>query len=477
MGLPADEGLPVFTRLLDDANAGARSMALYGLTQYGAAALPALAKVLDCYAEPHEDVAVRAAEVIGAMGPGASAAVTALSERLQSDGPRRVEVATVAALGGIGAGAGDALPVLERELTSPDAEIALAAWRAMGAIRNEPPLQDDRLAEGGAALFAGREGFRAFQGLQESRLPRERRLRLLHAVLRSPPPVPERIVAIEALGALGPSDPMSAKLLLEAIDAPQHAVAVAGGAALQRLSPTDPRTLDVLVAALSGKSERVMLGAAQAVARFGAAAAPAVPPVVRALRRSAGQTDHRLIGAYLDILRAVGPPAHAAVPVLTGMLAEHALVYQGRQSQPALAVRSYVLLTLADVGITVHAIPTIIDVLANEQSVRMIAAGARAAGALPDGQESVVPFLLRLLERGFADSVISLSPIETTFFVPQPLRTSGRLEVIRALERIGPPARGAVPLLRARAADPPIRSTFYPAYQGEAARVAAVLSR
>jgi len=166
---------------------------------------------------------------------------------------------------------------------------------------------------------------------------------------------------------------------------------------------------------------------------------------------------------------------------LTSLLAIDAPIYQDRTRFSSMFIRKYVLLTLTDIGITSEAIPAIIDELSNAAHLENVAAAARAAGALPERQEVVVPYLAGVLTRMRLPKdahALDLNTIGLTRFSPDTPVTSLPLEVIRALVRIGSAAKSSVPVLRARAQDPAMSSPdYYLPYQAEAARAADILSK
>jgi hypothetical protein len=159
------------------------------------------------------------------------------------------------------------------------------------------------------------------------------------------------------------------------------------------------------------------------------------------------------------------------------MLAEDSLIYQGRPSCLARAVRRYLLLTLADVGMPAEAIPTVLDELTNALEPATLAAAARAAGTVSRGQDQVVPFLKRALARRGLETGVRLETIESRSGPATEPNTSPYLEIVRALARLGPAAKAALPELRERARDAVRQSPYFPAYQQEAARVAETLSQ
>jgi hypothetical protein len=106
--------------------------------------------------------------------------------------------------------------------------------------------------------------------------------------------------------------------------------------------------------------------------------------------------------------------------------------------------------------------------------VHSFAGAALAAAALgPDAREAV-PFLMRALKPDFRDHRVTFEQ----FFAevsPSGTYTSGRIEAIRALARIGSDAREAVPLLTELAKHEPVSSSRIPPYQDEARKALAAI--
>ncbi len=412
------------------------------------------------------------------------AEAAALLQQLQSGRlMHRSRVATIIALGKLGPAAVAAVPALELELTNPMAEIATEAFKALGLIRNEPPLDPSALRESGRKLlaapseiFRGRNAYRAFQGLRT--LPREEAMKFLREALINDVPLAQQVVVLDEIERLGPADPDTVGAILPSLASPHGLIMSNAVAALAKAPLDDPKLREVLAGALFWHSDQAAVEAAKLLARSAPAAAACVPKVVAALKQSTGRTDFRRLGAYMLLLRAAGREASApAVPVVVGFLSETALIYQGRDPFFAKNVRRYVLITLGDIGAPPEAIPVIIDELTNPLESATIAAAARAAGAVTSEREKVVPFLKKALARRGLDSGVRLDTIEIKTMPPPPMDTSPYLEIIRALTRLGPTAKEAVPELNLRARDPIRRSPQFPPYQQAAAKAAVELSK
>lgn len=395
----------------------------------------------------------------------------------------RARVATIVALGKLGPAATAAMPALESELTSPIAEVATEAFKALGTVRDEPPLDPAALRESGRKLltapseiFRGRSAYRAFQGLRA--LSREEAMKFLREALFNDVPLPQQVIALDEIARLGPADADTIGAVLPSLASPHGLVMSNAVAALAKAPLDDPKVREVLAGALLWHSDQAAVEAAKLLARSAPAAAACVPKVIATLQQSTGRTDFRRIGGYMLLLRAAGREATApAVPVLVGFLSETAPIYQGRDPFFAKNVRRYVLITLGDLGAPPEAIPVIIDELTNPLESATIAAAARAAGAVTSEQEKVVPFLKRALARRGLDSGVRLDTIEIKTMPPPPPETSPYLEIIRALARLGPTAKEALPELNLRARDPVRRSPQFPPYQQAAAKAALQLAK
>jgi hypothetical protein len=207
-----------------------------------------------------------------------------------------------------------------------------------------------------------------------------------------------------------------------------------------------------------------------------AALPPYASAMAEALRRSTGTNNFRRVGAYLHVLRAIGPEAAQVAPALAKLLPETAPIYQGLLPFYARSIRRYLLLTLSDIGVPPEAVPVIIDEPNAALEPPTIAAAARAAGRIGTAPDQVVPFLKRALSEKGLDVAVRLETIEVKTPRFNGTETSPYLEIIRALEQLGPAAKDAIPVLRTRARDAVRHSGYSLPYQQEAARVAEKLS-
>lgn len=174
--------------------------------------------------------------------------------------------------------------------------------------------------------------------------------------------------------------------------------------------------------------------------------------LLAALLACNGSTDHEIVAAHVDALRRA--PSEEAGRALVALLPEQAPVYQGRGPNEAARLRGYVFAALADTGAPAEALPFIVEELQYGHRAYSLAAAARAAGVLERMATPAVPSLVRMLSAAtFHDDQVCLDEYNAAGPCPDP--TTARLEAVRALGRIGPGARAALPALRALARSEP----------------------
>jgi hypothetical protein len=217
---------------------------------------------------------------------------------------------------------------------------------------------------------------------------------------------------------------------------------------LQRMAPASTA---VLGEALSHDDNRVRVQSAIALRRLGTNAASAVPAITKLFDRAAkGEVGIRETGVCLDVLRALGTNAATASAAVAALLPEQSLIYRNVEKHEVERFRGFLFATLAEIGVPKEAAPFIADALANadDRMAYGFAGAARAAASLGSDAENLLPFLLRPLQKDTPQEFLDFDQFEAH------LATSGeyttcQIESLRALRRIGPPARSAIPIVRA----------------------------
>ena len=164
-------------------------------------------------------------------------------------------------------------------------------------------------------------------------------------------------------------------------------------------------------------------------------------PLVRLLLSADGQTDHRILAAVLDLIRAKGYQAEGLAEVLSSLLSHQAAIYQERDKWQVLRLRAYLFATLSDIGFPDSALPMLVDALAyvdERMSAVEFGAAVHAVGGLGEKGRPFIPFLLRTVTERFAEEEFSLERYEAAY--PPEEATTVQLEVAKALAAVCTPA-------------------------------------
>lgn len=169
----------------------------------------------------------------------------------------------------------------------------------------------------------------------------------------------------------------------------------------------------------------------------GPAATAAIPAISHLLAGSDGATDHLVLAAALDVLRALKHRAAPTAETLSGLLPYRCKLYTGRDKLLVIRLRSYLMVTLSDIGVPTSALPALLDTLAHLDERLMpleVGAAARAVGSLGPRGRDFAPYLLDTLTQRLSEEEFSLERYEPQF--PPEEATTIQLEAVRSLGRI-----------------------------------------
>lgn len=177
----------------------------------------------------------------------------------------------------------------------------------------------------------------------------------------------------------------------------------------------------------------------------GPAAEAATPVLCDLLDQSDGATSHLLVASVLDVFRSLGPRAAPAAETLSRLLPQRHKLYRDRDKWLVIRLRSYITVTLSEIGFPSSALPAVLDTLAHadEQMTAMeIGAAVRAAGSLGPRGHDLAPYLLDTLTQRISEEEFSLERYESQF--PPGEATTVQLEAVRSLGRISSAKDGEV---------------------------------
>lgn len=365
--------------------------------------------------------------VLAEIGAEAAAAVEPLA-KVAADAPIEERVQAILALAAIGEPATAAAPQLLAALEAPDASLRYVAAYALGQIRAK---DGDAALEKAAAsddqfLASIASWARARINPDDDALRTKAVDRLEEELTDESPAL--RQAAIDGMsGLVDGLDEAGRKNLAEklvtALEDPVPSVGLAAGGALIRLGSD---AVGPLTRALAVPDTRN--AAMELLAEIGAAAAPAIEPMIAGL--SDEDAGYRANAAMA--IAAIGPEAKAAVPALEKLLGDEAAAPEARFTA------AY---ALGRIGPAAAAAEPLVRKLAESADEMMATVGVWAAIKInPDDAtlfDSAIPKLRHALRQE---------------------REMVRLEAAVALGEIGPRAATALPMLEMLAEEDPSRA-------------------
>jgi len=169
----------------------------------------------------------------------------------------------------------------------------------------------------------------------------------------------------------------------------------------------------------------------------GSDSAPQVAALCEFLRHCDGATDHRAVAAVLDRLRTLGAGASGAGETLSDLLGHRSSLYRDRDKIQVVRLRSYILVTLSDIGVPRSSEPLLADAIEHFDERLMaveIGSAARAVGMLGHAGRRFILSLVGMLSEYLSEQEFTLVRYEQEFTRSE--ATTIQLEAIRALGMI-----------------------------------------
>jgi hypothetical protein len=431
----------ILTRMLAVSSERVKEWALRGLGEHSGdkrAATPALLQIA-CDGRADEMSRALAVRVLGTT-PMDSETVTKLVSQVGSSG-KELSALLLEMIGSAGEAAEPVVPALRKFLNAPEALVQYYAFEALQKLDRSPAG-----AEQPAHYHAAQRLARLDPDASAAELP----ARSLAALEDPTSPGYLRGVALRKLVASG-DHPKAVRAVLNSVGDSDAFISELAANVLAKTDGIAAIRADVLAASLAHADGRVRLHSAAALRRMGPKAVSAVPAIANLMREaSAGRANIRETGVCLDVLRVLGSNAVPASAAVAALLPENCAVYRSVEKHEVDRFRGFLFATLAEIGVPKEALPFIADALVNSDN-RMsyaFAGAARAAGASGRDAAELLPHLVRPLEKDVPQDFLSFAEFDA-HFVAGGEYTTCQAESLRALRRIGPPARNAAPVVRA----------------------------
>ena len=148
-------------------------------------------------------------------------------------------------------------------------------------------------------------------------------------------------------------------------------------------------------------------------------------------------TDHKVIAGLVTGIRKSGINSTNTAEILSSMLSYQAEIYQDRDKWEVLRLRSYILLTLGEIGFPDSAVPILVDALAyvhERMSVLELGSAIKVVGNLGAEGSRFGESIISAYNRVFADEEFCLERYELEFSKDEV--TTIQIEIVRALGKV-----------------------------------------
>jgi len=431
----------ILTGMLGVSSDRVKEWSLRGLGEHSGDKRVATQALLQIACDPKADEMSRALAVrVLSTTPMRSETVTKLVSQVGSSGTE-LSALLLEVVGSAGEAAQPVVPTLRKFLNAPEALVQYYAFEALQKLDRNPAVA------GQSAHYQAAERLARLEPDASAAEPPARSL----AALEEPnSPGYLRGMALRKLVASG-DHPKAVRAVINSVGDSDEFISELAANVLAKMDGIAAARADVLAASLAHADSRVRLHSAFALRRMGPRAVSAVPAITNLMgEAAAGRAGIRETGVCLDLLRALGSNAGPARAAVAALLPENRAVYRNVEKHEVDRFRGFLFATLAEIGVPKEALPFIADALANSDN-RMsygFAGAARAAGASGRHAAELLPHLVRPLEKDSPQDFLSFAEFDAHFAAGGEYTTC-QVESLRALRRIGPPARSAAPIVRA----------------------------
>ena len=456
--IPAADGVPFLVKRLDHSSEIVKRSAYRMLGAYGVEAKSAVPAVLKRFEqEPTPDVRAAIMLTLAKIGPTNAESAAAILERLGADDAS--EAMNRAALQALVAMASvvpkSAAPRVAKFLEHPTTDLGVHAYELIGIILalERPTLEQLKAMTAIEWRNAPDQGYAVLAAIADAGKKAEFAVPLVLGLLDSTPPLYLECVALDTLAKAGAGNPRAIAAFIERMPAKDISVRSHARTALHRVDLKQPEAVRALAAGLRHKDRGVQFEVAVVLRSWdeqGRLPTAAHAEMLTPLLETLGELDETVspahLDAYLALLRRFGPrAAPAADGLLKFYLSEADSKKPGRYG---VILRGKVLAALANIGVPEAGRELVLDLLRKGPAIQIdgglaYAAAARASG-FAEPQQAIPLLLPGLTVKG---------PERAIYYIDwsgdgQGKPTTVRLEAIRALAKIGPPAEAALPHLQ-----------------------------
>jgi HEAT repeat protein len=461
--IPAAEGSPFLLQRLDQQSEIVKRTTLRMLGAYGADAKSAVPKLLQLMNfDPISGVRADAMLTLAKVDPNNVETAAAILEKLgaagSDDSTNRAVLQALIPMAAVVPKS--AVPRIAKFQDHRWTEMGIYAHELIGKVLavERPTLDQLRTMETIDWRDASDQGYAILATIAEAGPKADFAMPLVVELLISGPPPYLECVALEALGKVKTGNPRIISALLDRLAAKDLLVRHKARLALMLVDLKEPASVRALAKGLRHGDRLVRFEAAVTLRNWDQMAkltpaghAEMLAPLLETLGEANEELPTGQLDVYLSLLRRFGTKA---LPVADAMVKLYqAEGYFKKQGPYGAQMRGKILAVLANVGVPEPARPLLMEALQKGPTHESDAGYAYAAaahavaafGAAVAEPKQAVPLLLPALKvKGKEREFYFIDWSGDGLGRP----TSARLEAIRALAKMGPDAKDALPLLR-----------------------------
>ncbi len=460
MRIPSERAIPFLTNFAHHPSSLVQFAALKELAVYRTEAKHATPHIRHLLESKEGFVAEEAAKTIAKIDPGnrevAEALVNRLAHGTEDDSWKRAALMALVEMTDVVPKSAMAiiLPFREHRWT----ESRIAAFEIVGKLLHPKlrSLDEVRALEYLDWRKEDDHGYSVLRAIQEGGAKAEFAIPLLVELLTSSPPTYVECATIQTLAKVKTGNPRMISAVLERLVASDLTVAHHASKALGDLDFSDAKSVRALAAGMRHANPRVRHEAAvrlrshfQGKSISESCRAELAPPLLATLNDVNEETAPGSLEVTLSLLSFMGKDAAPAKATLKRLYEFDAYFRKHDAAARQFRIKPTVVDLLAGLGVPEELVPLLRDTLKagpreSEFTAQEYASAARALTLHGERTSDLVPWLIPALTVKGSEAMVSAMEFPTG----RRMSSTAQIEALKALTRIGPPAKDALPRLR-----------------------------
>jgi HEAT repeat protein len=460
--IPAATGVPFLLGWVDHRAELTKRTAMHMLADYGAEARPAVPRLRQLMDHSIRGVREDAMLTLARIDPGNKEIAEAIVERLgakgSDDSENRAAIRALILMATVVPKS--AVPKIAAFRDHRWTEVCMYANEAAGKVLDVPRPSLEKLREMETIDWRSMpdHGYSILTAIRDAGPKADFAVPLLVELLISNPPAYLQCAVLDTVSKVNAGNPRLIAAVLETLLSSDPVLAERARQAITYMDLSRPEAVRAMARGLRHSDSRVRFQAAVNLRSWVQRAEPAptaladvYPPLLATLQEVNDNVPPGQLDVYIELLRGFGPDAEPAADVLWKIFTSETYFRKHQPNVGLTPLPGRLLAVLSDIGVPPAAQPRLLEEVKKgpappPDSGYTYAAACRALATFGAKARDAVPWMLPALKVQGQESqffFLEWSPQKRSSTT-----TTARLEVVRALGKIGPDAREALPLLK-----------------------------